>query len=189
MASGSLIFSGIPQLPDNWWLGKPANDPADVWTVWDKNTFYGWGANSGNYQGIAIGQSLHGGGMADPIIGPSRGRAHPHYVGIITMSLYDNPKNDPVFAALAQEIANGNNIVIPSHHGRLSLGTGIGATVPNWGDIQKYLLAKIYDLGTKAGAVKIPHGTFWPDCRTDPATNHPIKKLDDINDIVNNVLK
>ena len=72
---------------------------------------------------------------------------------------------------------------------RLSLGTGIGATVPNWGDIQKYVLGKIYALGQKASSVTIPHGTFWPDCRTDPSTDHPIKKLDDLNDIVNNVLK
>ena len=188
MASGNLIFSGIHQLPDNWWV-PPSNDPASVWTVWDKDTFYAWGANSGNYQGIPIGQSLHGGGMADAIKGPSRGRAHPHYVGIITMNIRDMPKNDPVFSSLEQEMANGKNVVIPSFHGRLSLGTGIGATVPNWGDIQKYVLGKFYDLGQKASSVTIPNGTFWPDCRTDPSTDHPIKKLDDLDDIVNNVLK
>ena len=188
MAGGTLIFSGIHQIPDNWWHDPPTGDPASVWTVWDKNTFYTWGANSGNYQGIAIGQSLHGRGMADEK-GPSRGRAHPHYVGIITMDISDMPKNDPVFASLEQELGNGKNVVIPSYHGRLSLGTGIGASVPNWGDIQKYLLIKISGLGQKAGSVTIPHGTFWPDCRTDPSTDHPINKLDDLMDIVNNVLK
>lgn len=187
MASGTLIFSGIHQLPDNWWNGQPPSDPVSVWTVWDKNTFYTWGANAGNYQGIGIGKSLGGGGMASDT-GPSRGRAHPHYVGVITMDLNDMPKNDPVFASLEQEIGNGKNVVVPSFHGRFSLGTGYGAHVPNWGDIQKYLLAKIYALGQKASSTTIPHGTFWPDCRTDPSTDHPIKKLDDLMDIVNKVL-
>ena len=191
MASGTLIFSGIHQLPDNWWNDPPASDPTSVWTVWNRNTFYAWGANAGNYQGIAIGKSLQGGGMADPIIGPSRGRAHPHYVGIITMNLHDMPKNDPVFLALENEIGNGNNVVIPSFHGKLSLGTGIGATVPNWADVQKYLLQKIYGLGQKAAAIKIPPGLYWPDCRIDPKKPipYPISKLDDLMDIVNNVLK
>ena len=187
MPNGALIFSSIHQLPDNWWDGKPSSDPASVWTVWDKNTFYTWGANAGNYQ-VPIGQSLHGLGMAD-VKGPSRGRAHPHYVGIITMDIHDMPKNDPVFDSLEQEMGNGKNVVIPSYHGRLSLGTGIGSTVPNWAEIQEYLLTKIDALGQKAAAVTIPHGTFWPDCRTDPSTDHPINKLADLMDIVNNVLK
>lgn len=188
MASGTLIFSGIHQIPDNWWNDPPAGDPASVWTVWNKNTFYTWGANAGNYQGIAIGKSLQGKGMAD-ITGPSRGRAHPHYVGIITMSLNDMPKNDAVFLSLDSEIANGNNVVIPFFKGRFSLGTGIGATVPKWGDIQKYLLTKIHGLGKKASATTIPPGAFWPDCRPNPAKDHyPIGKLDDLMDIVNNVL-
>src|ERR1044072_320242 len=130
MTSGTLIFSGIHQLPDNWWNDQPPNDPASVWSVWHKNTFYTWGANSGNYQ-LAIGQSLHGLGMAD-VKGPSRGRAHPHYVGIITMDVNDMPKNDPVFLALENELSNGNHVVIPSFKGRFSLGTGLGANVPNW---------------------------------------------------------
>lgn len=40
MASGTLIFSGIHQVPDNWWNDPPASDPASVWKVWDKNTYY-----------------------------------------------------------------------------------------------------------------------------------------------------
>ena len=187
MANGTLIFSGIHQLPDNWWNDQPPNDPASVWNVWNKNTFYTWGANAGNYQGIAIGKSLNGDGMAGDR-GPSRGKAHPHYVGIITMSLNDMPKNDAVFHALENEIANGHNVVIPAFKGRFSLGTGIGANVPNWAEIQKYLLAKIYGLGQKASAPTIPPGTFWPDCRTRPETTYPISKLDDLIGIVNNVL-
>jgi len=187
MANGTLIFSGIHQLPDNWWNDQPPNDPASVWNVWNKNTFYTWGANAGNYQGIAIGKSLNGDGMAGDR-GPSRGKAHPHYVGIITMSLNDMPKNDAVFHALENEIANGHNVVIPAFKGRFSLGTGIGANVPNWAEIQKYLLAKIYGLGQKASAPTIPPGTFWPDCRTQPETTYPISKLDDLMGIVNNVL-
>lgn len=190
MASGTLIFSGIHQLPDNWWSDQPPNDPSSVWNVWDKNTFYTWGANSGNYQ-LAIGQSLHGLGMAD-VSGPSRGRAHPHYVGIITMNLNDMPKNDPVFLSLENELSNGNNVVIPSFKGRFSLGTGIGASVSNWAEIQKYLLGKIHGLGQKASAATIPPGTFWPDCRTSSDKAHqktyPITKLDDITGIVNDVL-
>ena len=187
MANGSLIFSGIHRLPDNWWNDPPRTDPASVWNVWDRDTFYTWGANAGNYQGIPIGKSLHGDGMAGALHGPSRGRAHPHYVGLITMSLPDMPKNDPVFVSLENEISNGNNVVIPAFNGRFSLGTGIGKTVQNWAEIQKYLLTKIYDLGQKA-SVTIPPGTFWPDCRKDPEEAHPITKLDDLMDIVNKVL-
>jgi hypothetical protein len=187
MANGTLIFSGIHLLPDNWWNDPPPSDPASVWNVWDKNTYYTWGANAGNYQGIAIGKSLGGEGMASDT-GPSRGRAHPHYVGVITMDLNDMPKNDAVFLSLEQEIGNGKNVVIPSFKGRFSLGTGWGAHVPNWAGIQKYLLEKIYALGQKASASKIPSGTFWPDCRTDPEKNHPVRKLDDLMGIVNNVL-
>lgn len=189
MANGTLIFSGIPALPDNWWQGQPANDPASVWTVWKKDTFYTWGANAGNYQ-VPLGKSLNGLGMAADD-GPSKGRAHPHYVGIITMNLQDMPKNDPVFLALENELGNGNNVVIPSHHGKLSLGTGIGAGVPNWAEIQKYLLEKIYALGGKASASKIPPGTYWPDCRIDPKhpVAYPLAKLDDLKNIVDNVLK
>jgi len=67
MAAGNLSLGPIHKLPDHWWTSQPPNDHADVWKVWGPNTYYLWGANSGNYKGIALGDPLGGGGMAsDP---------------------------------------------------------------------------------------------------------------------------
>ena len=178
MTKGKLIFGEIEQLVDNWWTSAPPNDPSDVWKTWDRNTYYLWGANSGNYKGIAIGQSLMGGGMAGPH-GPTRGRAHPHYVGVITMDVADLPKNDAVFQDLNNLLNNGSNVVVPTFAGKFSLGTGIGIGVSGWDQIQEYLLKNIYNLGQSASSVTIPQGTNWP---------YPIAEIDDLMAIVTNVL-
>ena len=183
-APGQLRFGTIERLADDWWTSPPPNDPQAVWNTWDRDTYYLWGANSGNYQGIAIGQLLGGGGMAGTN-GPSRGRAHPHYVGVITMDVADLPKNDPVFQELAGYMANGKNVVAPTFHGEWSLGTGIGKNIPNWGDIQKYLLSHVYSLGQAASGAVFPPGTYWPDWR--PGMNgvkHPIASMSDLLAII-----
>jgi hypothetical protein len=175
---GTLVFSPIAQLPDKWWT-----DLDNVWSVWDPNAHYLWGANSGNYSGIAIGGSLNGRGMAGAN-GPTRGRAHPNYVGIITMDAQDMPLNDSVFDRLEEFLRTGKNVVVPTQHLKLSLGTGIGATAPDWDQIQSYLLKKIHQLGMIARNVDIPEGTYWPDCRRTPPVRHVITKLTNLSDIV-----
>jgi predicted NAD-dependent protein-ADP-ribosyltransferase YbiA (DUF1768 family) len=182
-SNGTLSFGEIKQLDAQWWTSPPPNDPAAVWNTWDRDTYYLWGANVLNYAGIALGDSLNGDKMAGPN-GPSRGRAHPHYVGVITMSASDLPKNDAVFQSLATLMASGKHVQVPSYGGRLSLGTGIGASVPNWADIQKYLLEQIIVLTSTASSVSIPPGTFWPDVRTTPETPHKISSVPDLQNIV-----
>jgi len=182
-SKGTLSFGSIKQLDDQWWTSPPPNDPAVVWKTWDRDSYYLWGANAENYTGIAIGDSLNGGGMAGDN-GPSRGRAHPHYVGVITMSTGDLPKNDAVFQALATLMASGKTVQVPSYHEKLSLGTGIGSSVTGWADIQKYLLEQIIVLAGTASSVIIPHGTFWPDVRTTPETRHYISSVADLQKIV-----
>jgi predicted NAD-dependent protein-ADP-ribosyltransferase YbiA (DUF1768 family) len=183
---GTLIFGEIKKLVDNWWTSLPANDPADVWTTWDRDTYYLWGANSGNYDGIPVGGPLNGDGMASVNSGPTRGRAHPHYVGVITMAQSDLPKNDPIFQALAAKLTAGQDVVIPTFHGKLSLGTGIGGTIPHWDAIQEYLLRQIHALGASAKSVTIPAGTFWPDLRPHKGGQpYPISQLDDLITLAN----
>jgi len=182
---GGLRFGAVERLKDDWWMSPPPGDPQAVWDTWDRDTYYVWGANSGNYRGIAIGQLLGGGGMAGTSHGPSVGRAHPHYIGVITMSTADLPKNDAVFQELARYLARGKHVVIPTYHGEWSLGTGIGKGVSGWGDIQKYLVSQVYALGQAAGSVTIPAGTYWPDWR--PGMNgakHSIATLADLAAII-----
>lgn len=191
---GSLQFSEIPRLPDQWWDGTPKSDPDRVWTVWDRSTWYIWGANSGNYLQGPIGGLIGGGGMAGPN-GPTRGRMHPHYIGIITMNAADMPLNAPVYAGLEALIAKGDNVAIPVYVDRqmvpgfkLSLGTGIGGNQPNWGDIQKNVLSGIVRIGQAAARVEIPKGAYWPDLRQPTPKIYPIASLDDISSIVDDVL-
>ena len=122
MTKGNLIFSKIDRLPDNWWDSDPSDDPSDVWKVWDRNTYYLWGANNNNYKGIKIGQSLQGDGMAGPKNGPTIGRAHPHYVGVIS----DETKvicqrMMPFLLELENHLNNGEDVVIPTFHGKFCL--------------------------------------------------------------------
>jgi len=64
--AGKVIFAEIPRLNLNWQDDTPSEDSSNVWTVWDKNNYYLWGANSSNISGISIGKSLMGGGLAGP---------------------------------------------------------------------------------------------------------------------------
>ena len=195
-ARPKLVFEEIPQLPDNWWDGTPSSNPSIVWTVWDENTYYLWGANVGNYQLKPIGTIIGGGGMAGPN-GPTRGRHHPHYVGIITMDASEMPKNDAVFNYLAGLASNNdNNILIPVYNTsssgtpeyKFSLGTGIGGSQPKWADIQIYILKQIVKLAALCD-VDIPDGVYWPDCRQpQPYPRYQLKSIQDIEDIIDKVL-
>lgn len=155
---GKVIFSKIDQLPDQWWL-----NPEVVWTVWDINTYYLWGANASNYD-LEQGTSLSGGGMAGSN-GPTRGYAHDHYIGLDTMQ-YSDTRNPGVFKKLLALLAAGHDIVVPIYKGCFSLGTGIAHEMPNWDSIQHQLFVGILNLVQSASSLEVPAATFWPDCRT-----------------------
>jgi len=156
--AGKVIFSKIEQLPDQWW-----NNPEVVWTVWNKNTYYLWGANAGNYD-LKQGADLSGGGMAGSN-GPTRGYAHDHYIGLDTMN-YSDTRNPSVFKKLSTLLAAGHDIVVPIYKGCFSLGTGIAHEMPDWERIQQQLFEGILGLAKSASALDVPAATFWPDCRT-----------------------
>ncbi|MFT5777595.1 MAG: hypothetical protein ACI837_000531 [Crocinitomicaceae bacterium] len=195
--NGKIIFAEIPRLTDDWWTKLPLNDPAIVWTVWNKSTYYLWGANAGNYQVMPMGTLLGGSGLAGVKHGPSRGRFHPHYVGIITMDLSSMPLNDAVFADLLTKLKSGKDIVVPIYNEdhatpatfKYSLGTGIGAGQPGWGGIQKSIFQQILTLGDSASSVDIPSGTYWPNgLATQPYPHIPLKSLSDIKTIISTYL-
>jgi hypothetical protein len=195
--NGKLIFAEIPRLPDNWWNGTPKNDPSIVWTVWNQSTYYIWGANSGNYQAMPMGTILGGSGLAGIAHGPSRGRYHPHYIGVITMDFSEMHLNDAVFADLLTKLKSGMNIVVPIFNEdhltpatfKYSLGTGIGANQPDWGKIQKSIFQQILTLGNAASTIDIPSGTYWPNgLDTMPYPQIPLTSLADINSIINTYL-
>jgi hypothetical protein len=165
--SGKVIFSGIKQLPDHWW----SDHIIDVWQTWDKNTYYLWGANQYNFN-LKQGQSLMGAGMAG-LNGPTRGYAHDHYIGLDTMN-YSDTRNPDVFKKLETWLLNGKNVVVPIHHGCLSLGTGIGGMAQDWSKIQLQIFEGLLLLIQKSNGVVIPPQTFWPDCRVlDTNTGTP----------------
>lgn len=180
---GKVMFSEIKQLPKKWW-----RDPQSVWTVWDNNTYYLWGANLRNYK--ITDSTLGGSGMASPD-GPSRGRGHPHYVGVITTSL-SFVENDLIFSFLEERLEDGADIVIPVCKGRFALGTGVAflryATIQNWYESQHYLFKKIRRLTKKAKEIEIAPGTFWPDCgltkSTNSVVNISIQNIDDIKELM-----
>lgn len=189
--AGKVIFAEIPRLNLDWQDGTPTDDPSNVWTVWNKNNYYLWGANSSNISGIAIGQSLKGGGLAGHN-GPTRGLAHPHYVGVNTMEFDKMLENTSAFATLTSLIESGKNVVVPIFHDsyapsgeyKYSLGTGIGSSVSHWIDIQKFIFNCIISLCDKADSVNIPSGVYWPDCRTSSKTHYPITNIEDMKAIV-----
>lgn len=197
MTTGTLKFGPIPTLGDRWW-----DDPESVWRVWDRNAYYLWGANGGNYRRSTLGEIIGGGGLAGPR-GPTRGRAHPRYVGICTMGTDEIALNGPVFEELGAKLTAGATIVAPTYQGKLSLGTGIGATRPgasesvhrDWLKIQGSILSELLQLGRLASGVRIPEGTYWPDCTkadvttmrpTDPHA-HGIRSLDDLEAIASHI--
>lgn len=128
---GHLRFDSIPKLPHDWWDGDDADT---VWPTWGEHTSYFWGANAGN-QFLDRGVALNGGGLASVKWGPTRGRAHPHYIGIDTMSdsAFSLTNNAKVYAQGAAILDAGHDLVVPvfmKHgdidHGKFSLGTGYG---------------------------------------------------------------
>lgn len=159
---GKISFGTIPTLSDNWWQ----NGVNGAFPPWDQNTLYVWGANIDNYAKNDPTQNLDGGGMASAT-GPSKGRGHPNYVGIVTTSL-DKPENDAVFSKLESDLQNNKNIVFPMANNKFGLGTGIAYNWFNsdndWKESQKYLLNKIDALISQASQIEFEGEPFWPDC-------------------------
>lgn len=156
--SGKVIFSKINQVPDHW-----IDNPSSVWNVWDKNTYYLWGANALNYD-LKQGDNLMGLGMAGAN-GPTRGYAHDHYIGLDTMD-FSTSRNPGVFSKLENLLKSGNDIVVPTFKGCYSLGTGIAHQNPGWQKIQKQIMEGLISLVENASSLEVPDDTFWPDCRT-----------------------
>lgn len=187
--NGTLKFSLIPDLPEDWWLA-----PLTVWSVWDKTDYYLWGANKSNMF-LDEGKPLNGGGLASNR-GPTRGRAHLHYLGINTMEYIFMSDNVKQFNHIANLIKGGNTIIIPIFNEekktpttyKYSLGTGYGTGVANWIDIQKDILQSIITIGKLASKIDIPDGVYWPDCsKSMPYPHHQIKDLADIQKIVDSL--
>lgn len=170
--AGKLSFDMVPKLPDHW-SDKP--DSETVWTVWDKNSLYLWGANAFN-QFVDRGKPLNGGGMASVDKGPTRGLGHPQYIGIDTMDL-SIKVNDGVFDTLQSDLAAGKNIVVPVYlrhgdpnNGSFGLGTGYGLDVTNHVKIHAYVWQKLLELAAAADDVSIPAVMWTPDV-TQPTSD------------------
>lgn len=188
--AGKLVFAPIPRLPANW-----MSRPETVWTVWSRDDYYLWGANSGNMF-LNQGMDLQGGGLAGKKHGPTRGYAHDHYIGVNTMQFDRVFDNNTVFIRLIMLIRQEKNIIIPIYDEdgivpptfKYSLGTGIGSGVPRWLDIQKHLLKHIIDLSEHVSSIEIPDDVYWPDCRQkQPYPRYRIQSIDDIRSIVDQV--
>jgi hypothetical protein len=181
---GKVLFIEIKQLPAVWW-----KEPERVWDVWDTNTYYLWGANRHNCN-TSPRKRLRGSGLASKS-GPTRGRGHTHYVGIITTSLRTN-NNDRIFSDLENKLKSGSSIVFPVIKGRCALGTGVAfrryGDIKNWYRSQKYLFEKVIGLFTLANEIEIEEGVYWPDCgesmKSESTINFQIRSIEDIQDII-----
>ena len=133
--------------------------------------------------------------MAGVSHGPTRGRAHPHYIGVNTMDKKDAYVNDAIFIGLQKLLNGGYNVDVPTYHDKklasgslkykYSLGTGIGANVPNWSEIQLSLFKEIEKLTNLGGLVDMPKGTYWPDfsAGSNP-TLMPLESVADLKKII-----
>lgn len=163
----TIEFNSIPKLPEDW---CDKTDAESVWPTWGEYKSYLWGANAGN-QFLSRGTPLNGGGLASPN-GPSRGYAHPQYVGIDTMSDSTSSlvANKKVYVQMTSYLTNGHTMIIPidlrrsaTQPGKFSLGTGYGKNVEGATLIHLEMWSGIIDLISKADNVAY-NSTMWtPD--------------------------
>ena len=174
--AGHIRFDSIPRLPKDWWDGSDADN---VWPTWGEFTSYFWGANSGN-QFLARGDKLNGGGLASDR-GPSRGRAHPQYVGLDTMSdsSASLAANTKVYGEMAAYLGKGHTLIVPvdlrtsiPDPGKFSLGTGYGINVSGATKIHAEMWGGILNLISQADDV-----TYYPNMWT-PDVSLPAAKRD-----------
>ena len=181
---GKLIFNEMPQLPLNWW-----KKPSSAWNTWDENSYYLWGANLTNYKISSPTKKLKGSGMASSE-GPTRGRGHPQFIGIIVTSLSFR-ENEAIFSFLENKLRDGANVVVPVINGRYALGTGVAfrrhRCIEDWYTSQKYLFEKMIHLSSIAQEVTFQEGVFWPDCGFSTNPESPqlfsIESLEDIKSL------
>lgn len=165
--AGTIRFDSIPRLPQDWW---DKTDAESVWPTWGQHTSYLWGANSGN-QFLARGVALNGEGLASSN-GPSRGRAHPQYVGIDTMSGDSRSlkANNKVYAQMTAYLKAGNTLIVPvdlrasqPDPGKFSLGTGYGLTARDGTKIHLEMWVAILELIKGADTVSYCATMWTPD--------------------------
>lgn len=186
--AGTIKFDPVPRLPTDWWLPVPKNSTEieaqnrkNVWPIWGEHNCYFWGANAGN-QFVDRGQSLAGGGMAGSN-GPSRGIAHPQYVGYDTMSDPNKSKagNGKVISEMMSWLDAGHTVIIPTYPNRFSLGTGIAIDNPNATSVQAAMWADIISLINHASNVSYIAELWTPDMAqasgSRKGTNIPLPDL------------
>ncbi len=194
-----IYFAPIPDLPQGFW-----DDPKTVETYWGQDISYLWGANDRNYKGTPF-KLIVGSGMAGMAgtEGSTCGLHHPRYVGIVTMAGAYAKANKEMFDLLDPRIKAGESVVIPTFHGKFSLGTGIGGSQSDWLGIQKNIWAGLVHLIESAAQtahqspdeiLDIPAGAFWPDCskvsscgaisKSTHPNAHPIKNFATIQGIL-----
>ncbi|MEM8979607.1 MAG: hypothetical protein AAGD04_08990 [Pseudomonadota bacterium] len=171
---GQIQFDEIPKLPKQWWDGT---DAETVWPTWGKDKSYFWGANASN-QFLDRGVFLNGGGLASPDIGPSRGYAHPQYVGLDTMSagVSSLASNTKVYMTMSAYLDAGQTVVVPldlreeqPDPGKFSLGTGIGIGARDGTEIHIGLWEGILGLIDHIGEANVDfNAKMWtPDMSQD----------------------
>ena len=122
MSLGKVLITN----PFNW--GKKFYKGDTLKTDEEIRDYYVWGANTYNYnyrKGKILGyvdkltgEKKSGSGMASPK-GPTKGRAHPHYIGIISIfkpgdDLEEIRKiNQKQFRKLYRKLLEGHNVVFP----------------------------------------------------------------------------
>lgn len=168
--AGTIQFNTIPKLPDNWW--DNLDDADTVWPTWGQYKSYFWGANSSN-QFLKRGDSLMGGGLASSN-GPSRGRAHPQYVGVDTMSSSSTSlaANQTVYTQMTCYLEAGHTLIVPIdlrsslpdiEKAKFSLGTGIGMSQRDAPLIHSEIWAGILALVGTAKTVDYNSKMWTPD--------------------------
>ncbi|NRA45153.1 MAG: hypothetical protein HRU09_09385 [Oligoflexales bacterium] len=155
---------------------------------WDSSHLYCWGANAEN-QYLKRKEYLNGGGMAGPT-GPSRGKAHPQYVGINTMSY---GTNQAVFAELEKALDKGMVVVIPTFRQRFSLGGHISKRLlkeEQWTRVQKEVLSGIQNFVNKEGvqfSSEFSTPITWSS--HDGALTHNFSNKEEFNQLADQVLE
>lgn len=151
------------------WRDKLLYPDGSLRRVSDMSTVYAWGANLHNAR-MQHGRKLMGGGMASEK-GPTGGRAHAHYVGIVSI-LYPEHNDtlgramcavEDAFDKLHSKLRQGFHIEFPrdqqdpSSWSSVAQGHGIGKGIAaaktmskeeraDYDMLQKYIKRKIHEL-------------------------------------------
>ena len=122
MPLGKILITNPFTWGEKFYSGDKLKNPEDI------GAYYVWGANSYNYNyrtgkilGYTVrltGEKKNGSGMAGPK-GPTKGRAHPNYIGVISIfkpgdDLEEIRKiNAKQFRKLYRKLLEGYNVIFP----------------------------------------------------------------------------